>query len=299
MDLPKIKLPACFPDNATVRGDVADYYFEVQRFDTLVADALEVLDRAGELDNTIVVMTGDHGMPFPRGKSNLYDTGVRVPLAIRWPKGIDHPRKTSAFTSLTDLAPTFLAAAGVDIPAEMTGKSLIPSFSGNDAGRDHVVFGKERHVPSQEAPDSGGYPCRGIRNHDFLYIRNFAPGRWPNGTPNYEKAFLPGTWYGDTDNGPTKTYIIENKGKDEAHRKLYNLSFAKRPADELYDLRVDPDQLHNVAGEEKYKSQLKSLSEQLTAILTATEDPRIVGKGEMFDEFPYLGGGPKHPAWKE
>ena len=304
MDLAKIKLPACFPDNVTTRGDVADYYLEVQRFDQLVQDALKILDSAGELDNTIVVMTGDHGMPFPRGKSNLYDTGVRVPLAIRWPQGIARPRPTAAFTSLTDLAPTFLEAAGIEVPAEMTGKTLRPLLASaaatDDAvGRDYVVFGKERHVPSQEAPDSGGYPCRAMRNYDFLYIRNFAPDRWPNGTPNYEQAFLPGTWYGDTDNGPTKTFIIENKDKDEAHRRLYDLSFGKRPAEELYDLRVDPDQLNNVAGEEQYQSQLKSLAEQLTKILTETGDPRVVGKGQMFDEFPYLGGGPKHPSWKK
>ncbi|MCP4312267.1 MAG: sulfatase-like hydrolase/transferase, partial [Bacteroidetes bacterium] len=91
MDLEKIRLFACFPDHEIVRNDVADYYYEVQRFDTLVAGAIALLEQYGELENTIVVMTGDHGMPFPRCKSNNYDSGARIPLAIRWGSGLQKP----------------------------------------------------------------------------------------------------------------------------------------------------------------------------------------------------------------
>jgi len=301
MDLSKIKLSANYPDDPETRGDVADYYFEVQRFDRLVGAALKSLEMAGELDNTLVFMTGDHGMPFPRGKSNLYDSGTRVGLAARWPAGgVKAGRDVTDFVSLTDLAPTFLEVAGVEIPAEMTGKSLGKLLKSANSGRveasrDHVLVGKERHVPSQEAPDMGGYPSRGIRTDDFLYIRNFEPNRWPNGTPDYQHAAIPGTWYGDTDNGPTKTYMIENKDKDATHRRLYDLAFGKRPAEELYDLKSDPDQLTNVAADGAYADTKKKLAAALTDELRATGDPRIVGGGEKFDQFPYLGGGPKHP----
>lgn len=130
MDLSKIKLFSFFPDDPEVRSDVADYYFEVQRFDSDVSKAIARLEAIGELENTIIVITGDHGMPFPRCKSNLYDSGTRVPLAIRWGQKIKKGLEFKDFVSLTDLAPTFLQAARVTIPIEMTGKSLIPTLTG-------------------------------------------------------------------------------------------------------------------------------------------------------------------------
>jgi arylsulfatase A-like enzyme len=304
MDLSAIRLPACFPDNEVVRGDVADYYFEVQRFDRLVGSALDALSEIGELDNTIVVMTGDHGMPFPRGKANQYDTGTRVPLAVRYPARISKARTIDDFVSLTDLAPTFLEVAGVAIPDAMTGRSLIDVLESDKSGRvdperDHVLSGKERHVPCQEKPIMGGYPCRSIRTHDFLYIRNYEPDRWPSGTPDWRNAAIEGAWLADCDNGPTKTFMFENRDRDEHHRRLYDLAFAKRPAEELYDLRSDPDQLANVAGQAKFADVQKRLAAQLEEELIATDDPRAIGKGRQFDEYPYLGGAPKHPEWEK
>jgi len=85
MDLDKIKLFGCFPDSQEIRSDVADYYFEVQRFDRTVGEAIKLLDKFGVRANTIIVVTGDHGMPFPRCKSNIYDSGSRVPMAVCWP----------------------------------------------------------------------------------------------------------------------------------------------------------------------------------------------------------------------
>ena len=136
MDLSKINLFPFFPDNAEVRGDVADYYFEVQRFDSDVAKAVAHLEKIGELENTIIVVTGDHGMPFPRCKSNLYDSGTRVPLAIRWGQKIKAGQSFKDFVSLTDLAPTFLQAAGLTAPAAMTGRSLLPALTGPQGRRD-------------------------------------------------------------------------------------------------------------------------------------------------------------------
>jgi N-sulfoglucosamine sulfohydrolase len=304
MDLSKIKMFKCFPDNMEVRGDVADYYWEVQRFDSDVAAAVKLLEDLGELDNTIIVVTGDHGMPFPRCKSNLYDSGARVPLAIRWPAKIKAGRTINDFVSLTDLAPTFLAAAGIKPPADMTGRSLINVFESPKSGlvdptRNFILFGKERHVPGQEKPSMAGYPCRAIRTSEFLYIRNFKPNRWPSGTPNYPNATIANAWLADCDNGPTKTEIVKNKDKDDHHRKLYDLSFGKRPEIELYDLSKDPEQLNNIAHDSRYDDIKKKLGDQLNAQLKATGDPRVVGGGEKFDEYKYLGGAPKFAGPKK
>lgn len=303
MDLDRIRLFECFPDNLVVRSDVADYYYEVQRFDTLVASAIRMLEETGELENTIIVVTGDHGMPFPRCKSNNYDSGARVPLAIRWGSNIKKPgRVLDDFVSFTDLAPTFLEMAGVEIPKVMTGKSLVNLFESAESGfvdtrnRSYVLHGKERHVPGQEA-NMGGFPSRAIRNHDFLYIRNFKPDRWPNGTPDYLKAAIPYCWLGDCDNGPTKTYMDENKELDEHHRRLWELSFGKRPAEELYDCRKDPEQLINLASEPEYAEIREKLAAQLMEQLEITGDPRVIGGGDEFDEHPYFGSGPRHPSY--
>ncbi len=304
MDADKIALMKCFPDSAVVRSDVADYYFEVERFDRAVGKAMQLLHKGGQLDNTLVIMTSDNGMPFPRCKSNLYDSGTRMPLAIRWPSTVHAGRVVDDFVSFTDFAPTFLEVAGVQVPEDMTGRSIVNLLRSDRSGqiddsRKFTLVGKERHCPAQEKPDMGGYPCRAIRTHDFLYIRNFRPERWPAGTPKYEDATFPGSWYGDCDNGPTKTYMVDNADKDRQHRKLYDLAFGKRPAEELYDLKKDPDQLRNVAANLDYAGVRRKLSDQLTEQLRISKDPRVVGGGDQFDRYPYLGGAPKYPGLKK
>jgi arylsulfatase A-like enzyme len=300
--LDAIRLFPHFPDAREVRSDVADYYWEVQRFDTHVGRMLDLLEKRGELERTVVVMTGDNGMPFPRCKANLYDCGVRVPLAMRWPGRFAAGRRLDAFTSLTDLAPTFLELAKVEAPPGITGRSLLPLLGPRDpappeiAARDHVLAGKERHVPGQERPDVGGSPMRSLRTHDFLYIRNFRPDRWPAGTPDAEKAVIEGRWLADCDNGPTKLFMVEHQ-KEAAHRRLYDLAFAKRPAEELYDLRKDPGQMTNVAGEKTYAPVKEQLAARLLAELQATGDPRVVGGAERLEAHPYYGGSPMKPGF--
>ena len=207
------------------------------------------------------------------------------------------------FVSTTDLAPTFLELAGVEIPEVMTGRSMKNLLESEKDGfvepenRSYVLHGKERHVPGQEE-NMGGYPVRAIRNHEFLYIRNFEPDRWPSGTPNYLEAAIPYCWLGDCDNGPTKTYIADHKDQDAHHRKLWDLSFGKRPAEELYDCNKDPEQLENLEGDPGYAEIKEKLSAQLLEQLKITEDPRVIGGGELFDKVPYLGQGPRHPSHK-
>jgi len=289
IDISKVKVPAFYPDVEPIRSDIADYYFEVRRFDSDCAMAIRLLEQIGELDNTLIVMTGDHGMPFPRCKSNIYDMGVRVPLAVRWPNAPRKNRRVKDFISLIDLAPTFLEAAKIKVPRQMVGRSLLPLLNSKKHGlvdrkRDHVIFGKERHVPAQQSPSIAGYPCRGIRTDRYLYIRNFKPGRWPAGV--LSGATHPMNVHADCDNGPTKSYLVDNRN-DPKIKKYYDLAFAKRPAEELYDVSKDPHQLNNLAQTEQYADVKKKLSDMLTDKLKQTKDPRIVGEGDSFDQYPY------------
>lgn len=297
IDPAKAHLFAHYPDAEEVRSDVADYYFEVQRWDSLVGEALAELEKRGLLDNTIVIMTGDHGMPFPRCKGNLYDSGSRVPFAVRWGGGIKAGRKVDDFVSLTDVAPTLLELTGTPVPGNMTGNSFAALLQAEDSGildaadRPDIVFGRERHVPAQEAPNMNGYPSRALRTRDYLYIRNYQPDRWPAGTGD-GNANLPGQWFADCDGGPTKQYIFENREKDEAHAQAFRLSFAKRPAEELYYLPDDPDQIENLAGDPEKVDVLKQLGARLDERLQALNDPRATDPDTtVFDGHPYFGGG--------
>ena len=290
IEIQRIRLPADLPDHEIVRHDVADYYFEVQRWDRDVAAALAVLERAGELENTIVAMTGDNGMPFPRHKCHLYDSGTHAPLAIRWGAHVPGGRTVEDFVSLADLAPTFLEAAGAAIPEPMTGRSLLKVLLSDKSGqidptRDHVLTGRERHGLAQEFPETGGYPMRAIRTHDFLYIRNFQPDRWPAGAPRNSTY---GKIYSDCDDSPSKTFLLEHRD-DPQYARYFPLAFAKRPGEELYDLKTDPDQLSNVADQPRWTTIKAELSRRLMAELKATSDPRLIGGAERIDRYAYYG----------
>ncbi len=281
MDLKGIRVPACLPDNETVRTDLGDYYTKVERFDSDSARMLALLEQSGELDNTIVVMTGDNGMPFPRCKATLYDFGTRVPLVIRWGNKVKGGRTIEDFVSLTDLAPTFLEAVGLPVPREMTGKSLVPLLfsdkQGNiDADRDHVLTGMERHVYP--------YPSRAIRTEDFLYIRNFAPGGWPSGRvsgpePVFDFVKTPwptsqGAFSHNVDPGPAKQWM-RRYAESGDHAELYRLAFGQRSHDELYNLKKDPDQLVNLADDPDYQADRRKLSIRLAQGLRESKDPRF------------------------
>src|SRR5579862_2833936 len=162
LKLDTVQVPPYLPDTPEVRGDLLDYYAAVQRYDRDTGEALRLLEESGRARNTIVVMTGDNGLPFPRAKATLYDSGTRMPLAIRWPGKVRGGRTVDAFVSQCDFAPTFLEAAGLKVPPEMTGRSLMPVLEGKDQpGRDRVFFGRERHANVRRGDLS--YPARAIR----------------------------------------------------------------------------------------------------------------------------------------
>jgi uncharacterized sulfatase len=289
-------VPPFLPDAAEVRADLADYALEIEWYDRQMARILDLLERRGELDNTLIVMTADNGMAFPRAKGNLYDYGTRMPLAIRWGARARPGRVVRDFVSFTDFAPTFLEAAGVPIPAEMTGRSLAPLLASPRAGqvetrRDHAVFGIERHFPGSR-PDGAGYPARAIRTRDWLYIRNLEPERNPVGD-NPGPVWPPDDptgGYGDTDGGASKTYLCEHRRE---HARLFDAAFGKRPAEELYDVTADPANLNNLAASPRLAGVKRRLAERLDAHLKRTADPRATGNAELLDgimrRYPKLG----------
>lgn len=263
-------------DHETIRQDILDYYYEIMWYDSHLAGMIYELEQAGKLDNTIIIVTSDNGMPFPRAKVNLYDWGTHMPLAIRWGNKIKAGRKVDDLVSLTDLAPTILEATGLKIPSEMTGKSLLSILTSEKEGivdplRDQVFTGLERHTYCR--PEGATYPCRAIRTHDYLYIRNFEPERWPTGGDEFISSNK--TSHGDVDACPTKTFIIEHH---DSLPQYYQWNFGKRPAEELYDVKNDPGQITNLTNNPAFADVKNELSEKLIAYLKKTSDPRIEGK---------------------
>lgn len=295
------RLPAFLPDVPEVRMDMADYMGEIQAWDAGVGVIVEELERIGEIERTVIVVSGDHGMPgVPRGKCNLYDFGVAVALILRGP-GIPGGRVVDDFVNLMDLAPTFLEIGGVAPPAGMTARSMWPVLSSTKSGlvdpsRTWVVTGRERHVAGAREGNRP-YPHRALRTKDFLYVRNFAPDRWPMGMPGAEldagrtpplEALEHNTFicYADMDASPTKAWLVMNR-QDPVWAHVIDLAFARRPAEELYDLRNDPDQIRNVADDPSYSTVKEEMSRRLMQILREQNDPRVTEEGGVFERSPF------------
>jgi N-sulfoglucosamine sulfohydrolase len=279
-----VLVPAFLPDTPEVRSDILDYYYEVERIDREAGAIVAALERAGQLDNTLIVWTADNGLPFPRAKANLYDGGTHVPLAIRLPDKVKGGRTLDDFVVLTDLAPTLLEAAGLKPAPGMTGRSLMTLLAGErQPGRDKVFLERERHANVRRGDLS--YPARAIRTQDYLYIRNYRPDRWPAGDP--EMYFAVGE-FGDIDGSPSKDLLLARQS-DPAIARYFNLATAKRPAEELYDLRKDPGQINNVAMKEEYERIKKDLRAALDKWMRDTGDPRITTDDDRWDKYPYFG----------
>ena len=283
-------VPSFLPDAEIIRGDILDYAFEIEWFDSHLGKMIKFLKEKGELENTIIVATSDNGMPFPSAKANIMEYGTHVPLAVCWPEKIKGNRIVNDLVSLIDLAPTFLEIAGIKNIPEMTGRSLSKILFSDkqgkvDAGRKYVLTGRERH--SHARPDNLGYPSRAIRTRDYLYIRNFKPERWPAGNP-------PG--YYDYDNSPSKLFLLEKKNE---WPKQFNLAFSKRPAEQLYDIKKDPGCINNIAEDPAYLKIKKELSKILSDELKKQGDPRVTGNGDIFESYPRFGPMRDFPGFKK
>ncbi len=297
----KGKMPPFLPDTHIIREDFADYLGEAMAFDAACGEILKMLEQMGELDNTLICISGDHGIPgYPRAKCNVTDFGARVLFAMRWPKAIKSGQSIETPISLVDVAPTFLAAAGLQSPDDPNGQDLVAALNGKEDFRGWALIGRERHVHVGQT-DWKPYPTRALRTPGHLYVINFKPDRWPMGhpakisdefTPEFD-ALANNTYvgYADMDASPTKAWIVENRDSKELAR-FVEYAFGKRPKIELYDLKRDPHQMNNLAGEKQYAEIQRQLHDQLMAEMSKYQDPRLE---DGFDRPPYLvdGKGPK------
>lgn len=285
-----MRVPPELPDCPETRQDLLNYYGGVARLDAEATRAIAALERSGELERTVVVYTSDNGWQLPRGLGNVYDRGSRVPLAIRWGGHLQAGRQVTGFVNLAELGPTFLELAGLTPPTAMRLPSLKPLLLGEreTQPRDAVFIERERHADVRH--NHLGYPVRAVRTKDFLYVRNLRPERWPMGDPDV--FFVHGRPYGDVDTTLVKDVLLQHL-TDPAFAGFIALTFARRPAEELYDLRSDPDQLRNVAAQPRYADDLRQLRARVDGWMQATGDPRVDPAYDGFDRFPYLGAPPK------
>ncbi len=286
IDPGKITVPPYLPDVTEVRKDIGDYYAEIQNFDRDVASYIELVKEMGALENTLVIVCSDNGWQMPRGLANLYDFGTRIPLIVSMPARYKGGRVIDDFVSLNDFAPTFLELAGIPVPDYMNARSFVDILASGKSGlvdpqRDYIVTARERHAFARKG--GTGYGARSIRTKDFLYIRNYEPDSWPAGDPPL---------YGDVDAHmlhypcPTKMHMLKNKDR-KGVKELFELAFAKRPAEELYDLTEDPYQMVNLADVAEYSEVRKMLSARLTEHLKENGDPRELGGTMKWLGAPY------------
>lgn len=281
-----VEVPEFLPDTETVRTDLLDYAFEIEWFDQHVERMLSILESQGLLNNTIVVVTSDNGMAFPRAKANTYEYGIHVPLAVSWPAQVTGGRQAPDLVSLIDLAPTFLDAAGVNHPKtpRMTGKSLLPFLTGRaDRGpRSQIMAGRERHSSSRY--NNWTYPQRVVRTKDWLFVWNLKADRWPAGDPRkFEKDGSLGPMHGgyhDIDACPTLDELIVGRD-DPAIGKYLRLAVEKRPEFEMYDMRNDRACLNNLAD----KPRADQLKKQLISGLEQTQDTRLGADPEVWERY--------------
>ncbi len=284
--LESVVVPTYLPDTEIVRRDLLDYALEVEWGDSQLGKALSVLEAEGVLENTIVVVTSDHGMPFPYVKGQIHDDAFHLPLAIRWGSGISAGRVVEDFVNVRDFAPTFLELAGLAPHKQITGRSLVNILRSKQSGwienRDVMLVGKERHDIGRVHDQ--GYPVRAIRTREYLYVHNFHPERWPAGDPE--------TDFGNVDASPSKEVIKALGGY------YYELSLGKRLPDELYRITDDPDCVHNLANELAFRDVLLELQAKMVRLLKEEEDPRVLGTFQEFDRYQYVGGrGKGYETW--
>ncbi len=277
-------VPAFWPDVDSVRTDMLDYAYELQYFDAHLGHMIEELKKRNLLSNTLIIVTADNGMPFPRIKGQSYELSNHLPLAIMWPDGIRHANRViDDYVSFIDFAPTFLELANITAEESgmkpITGTSLSNILFSQKSGqvesaRNYVLIGKERHDVGR--PNDWGYPIRGMVKDGFLYLHNYEISRWPVGNPE--------TGYLNCDGSPTKTVCLNTRGA--GNHQYWDLNFGKRVNEELYYIVDDPFCMVNLAAQSDYNDIKQDLQNKMHRKLSAQEDPRMIGQGYIFDQYP-------------
>jgi len=285
-ELENVTVPGFMPDTYASRSMLLDYADEINHFDTQLGKMLVYLEEVDELDNTLIIMTADNGMPMPRAKSNGYDYGVHVPLVIRWANSLKKGQVIKGTVGFVDLSSTILEAAGVPVPEQFVGKSLMGLLNGTIEQLDYsrsVFAGRERHSSSRY--NNMGYPQRIMRQGDYLLIWNAKPDRHPAGAPKHivegqlEDAFF------DIDNSVAKRELLTKK-EDSYVSKFYHLAIDKRPDWEFFNVTEDPYNLANLADDVNVKLIFEKHKKRLLEELIKTDDLRLTDYGDLWQDFP-------------
>jgi uncharacterized sulfatase len=274
--LADIRVPGFLPDTPGVRTHRADYLYEVRHADTTLGEILKILDDRGLSSNTIVIATGDNGTPSPRAKADLYDWGVHVPFAVRWPARVAPGRRVADFVNFIDVAPTLLDAAGATIPEGMSGRSFLnvladPGSGQIDASRTWTATGLEWHGRTLAG--------RMVRDARHLYVVNYD---LPFG-PLTNAPRRPDADYAQSAERSDVASLLLDHASHSAVRRFNELINGPRPREELYDCVADPFQLTNLAARAELKPVLERLRATLEGYQRKTGDPRVTGDMEIFN----------------
>ena len=310
--LDSVEVPEFLPDHPVVRGDLLDYAVEIEWFDLHLMRMIEHLEEIGELDNTIIIVTSDNGMAFPRAKANAYEYGVHVPLAISYPQGFPGGRVVEDPISFVDFAPTILELTGTPAagtPAAetsvastpvaetsgegmlpMSGKSIVPILTSDqegivDSSKQYVLAGRERHSASRYA--NAGYPQRVMRQGNFLYIWNMKPERWPAGAP---QRLIPDSSGVPRVHGGPSGAVYPMYGVDEAGVHHSDWAFTDIDAAPTKSFIVEHrndeeyDQYFELAVGKRPEYELFDVVKDPACLSNLANDPELVGIKAQMEE---------------
>jgi N-sulfoglucosamine sulfohydrolase len=259
-----IDVPPYYPDTPAVREELARMYDNIADMDTQVGEVLKQLEDDGLADNTIVFYWSDHGDGVPRSKRSLYDSGLHVPLMVRWPKNIGSPLAPGTvndeLVSFVDLAPTVLALAGVEVPVHLPGRVLVGP---------KAMPAPEFVFAARDRMDTEYDMMRSARDGRFLYIRNFSPEQPYAGHITYRnQSAIMQDWF-----------RLQAEGKLTGPPALWMRT--SRPAEELYDTRADPNQIQNLSAEPAHRATLERMRRAVTEWMARAGDQGLVNEPEM------------------
>lgn len=265
----EVVVPTYLPDVPAVRKDLSLYYDEISRLDGFIGQVLAELDRQGVAENTLILFLSDNGRPFPRDKTTLYDGGIKTPFLVRWPKGVKPGGICASLVSSVDIAPTMLALAGVKKPVTIQGQDFSVLLRKPETKLREFIYGEDNwHDYSDRA--------RAVRSERFKYVHNDYP-ELPNTPP--------------ADVVRSITYQAMQKLRDRGFLTEDKLAcFQTRAEEEFYDLANDPNELRNLAQDQRYASELRRHRAALAAWVKDTND--VLPSKRSPDEFDRENGQP-------
>lgn len=251
-DPEKITVPPYLVDSRSTRTDLAAYHHEISRWDYYIGEVLDEVERQGISKNTVIIIMSDNGMPFPRAKTRVYDSGMKTPLIIHWPEQIIPGIETYSLVSAVDIAPTVIDIAGVQMPGFFQGRSFRRLFQRPDLPFRQFIYA-EHNWHDYEAHE------RMIRSQNFMYVRNHRP-QLPNGGPADSKRSL------------SQTALDSVKDAGQLTAAQLDNFITPRAYEELFQVTRDPDQIINLASAEFYLDTLRYFRGQLDRWIEETGD---------------------------